>query len=372
MEASPPEQVPHRAPEQLAAEVPRHLPEIDWLKGFAILCVVCVHAKIYDLGFVHIYVVNRAVPIFLVSLGITSELFFRKHENDPPRARLSSWYRSRFLRLLPPVWAMAAAWWAAVLYFHQADALQVGGREAVLTFLGYAPWIGTAWFITLVLQLVLIFPLLRWICVEAGAASVLPATALLCGYSVWWTWDLITFGMRHFQDPIPEPGWVYAWIFAPRVFFHVVAGIFVARYWRGRPNPMAALLAAALWAGATSIMVSRPPSPDDYVMGPIRHQIVAYLLDVPLAIALLGFFGLLTRFERAFPLRFLAFCGRASWGIYLGHLFVHEFIHLGRIAPETGPDWVRFIYAALLLFTGIGLAVAGDRLRKAARPRVAV
>jgi len=351
---------------------PRHLPEIDWLKGFAILCVVCVHAKIYDLRFIHVYVINRAVPLFLVSLGITSELFFAKHESDPPRSRLATWYKGRYGRLLPPVWALAAAWWAVVLYHHRAADLRVGAREALLTFLGYAPWIGTAWFITLVIQLVALFPLLRWVCVQAGALSVLPATAILCGYSVWWTWDLVSFGMKYLQDPIPPPGWVYAWIFVPRVFFHVVAGVYVARHWGGRPDRMVALLAAAIWVGATSIAASRPPSPEDFVMGPIRAQIVAYLLDVPLAIALLGFFGLFTRFERALPLRFLAFCGRASWGIYIGHLFVHEFIHLGRIAPETGPLWVRFIYAGLLLLLGIGLAVAGDRLRRAARPRVAV
>lgn len=356
----------------MEAARPAHVPEIDWLKGFAILCVVCIHAKVYDLEFLHVYVVNRAVPIFLVLLGVTTELFFRRHEGEPLKGQLSRWYRGRVLRLVPPMWAMSAAWWAAVLYFDRAALLRVGPLEAFLTFLGYSPWIGTAWFITLVLQLVLILPAMRWVFVQAGPLAVLPLASVLCGYSILWTWDLVEFGMKHLGTNVPEPGWFYSWIFAPRFFLHLAAGIFVGQYWGGRPSRVVALLAGALWVGATSIVVSLPPRPDDFIMGPIRAQVAASLLDVPLAVALLGFFGLFVRFQKAFPLRFLAFCGRASWGIYLGHLFVHEFFHLAWLAPETGPQWVRLIYALILLGLGIALAVAGDRLRRAARPRVAV
>ena len=55
-----------------------HLPELDWLKGFSILSVVCIHAKLYADTAAFNGVVNRAVPIFLVLFGVTSELWWER------------------------------------------------------------------------------------------------------------------------------------------------------------------------------------------------------------------------------------------------------------------------------------------------------
>jgi peptidoglycan/LPS O-acetylase OafA/YrhL len=356
--------------------VPLHVPEIDWLKGFAILCVVCIHAKIYEYSYFHEFVINRAVPIFLVLLGVTTEFFFRSHAADTVEKRLTSWYEGRFLRLLPPVWAMSAAWLAAVFALHRAADYHVGPGEAFLTFLGFSPWIGTAWFITLVLQLVLILPALRWLFLKVGWFVVLPVTAFVCGYCVWIVWDIVGFGLAHLTRNVPEPGWFYLWVFAPRIFWHLAAGMFIARAWSGRPEPYFAWVGAGVWLGGTVLSLTYPFSPAEVYLGPVRQQITGYLLDVPLTIALLGLFGAVRKYETSPPLRFLAFCGKASWGIYLGHLLVHELVHLARIAPETSTDGVRDGYGLFLLASGIGLAVLGGKVRKlvvrAAPPRAAV
>jgi len=70
------------------------------------------------------------------------------------------------------------------------------------------------------------------------------------------------------------------------------------------------------------------------------------------------------RWEGNVVLRMLAFCGRASWGIYMGHVLVHEILHLAGVAPETGPDVLRVAYAMFLLALGIVLVLGIDRMRR--------
>ena len=57
-----------------------HLPELDWLKGFAILAVICIHAKLYADSVFFLQIINRAVHVFLVLFGISSELWWQREE----------------------------------------------------------------------------------------------------------------------------------------------------------------------------------------------------------------------------------------------------------------------------------------------------
>src|SRR5260221_8137169 len=143
----------------MAGSSPERVPEIDRAKGLAILLVIGIHAKIAEGTLVHEQIVSRAVPIFVVLFGLMSELSFRR-ERETGRP-LFRWYLRRLERLYVPVWGMAALWWLAVLYTKRPP-LPVDGWSAALTFLGYSPWIGPSWFVTLVVQLVLVFPLLHW------------------------------------------------------------------------------------------------------------------------------------------------------------------------------------------------------------------
>lgn len=342
------------------------MPEIDWLKGFAILCVVCIHAKVYDSTLLFEHVVNRAVPIFLVLFGVTSELWWGRpgQAGSPRGSRLREWYVGRARRLLPPLWAMATAWWLGLLYFGGDGALRVGWMEALATYAGYAPWIGTSWFITIILQLVVLFPGLRWLWLRVGPMVSLPAMAAICVASAWYVWDIVAAGRWLLGDNVIEPGWYYAWIFVPRVFWPVAAGVFVGRWWVGRPPPLIAAASLVLVGLGVYVCIRLRHAPDDLILGPFRRQTVEYLLDVPLTVGMLGVARLLL------PLRLVAraltWCGIWSWGIYLGHLLVHEVLHvmLG-ITPEGGPEVIRVIYAVFLFIVGTGLAVAASAVRRA-------
>lgn len=337
-----------------------HIEEIDRLKGFAILSVVCIHAQLYATTLFHQRVVNRAVPIFLVLFGVTSELFWQR-----AKPTLSKWYRSRFERTLIPFWAIAALFWLAVLATGSAAERGLDWRFALGTLVGYAPYIGMSWFVTLFLQLVLVYPGLRAVAIRLGPGLSLLLAGAIGLVHFWFFWDIVSAGVNLLGNKFVGPGWYYHWILLPRGIFCATSGLFIARLWGGRVGPrvtIAALVVTVL--GQFAISFARLPESDVFY-GTVRREAVSHFVDVPLTIALLGLF-------RFMPLpsivdRFLVWCGLWSWGIYMGHLLVHELVHLAGLAPEMGPEIVRATYAVGLFVCGAALAMAGDWLRQRLR-----
>jgi peptidoglycan/LPS O-acetylase OafA/YrhL len=66
----------------------------------------------------------------------------------------------------------------------------------------------------------------------------------------------------------------------------------------------------------------------------------------------------------------LEWCGRWSWGLYLGHIVVFEAAHMLGKFPENGPTWGRLEFGAFLLWSGAILALTGDALRRTALLRL--
>jgi peptidoglycan/LPS O-acetylase OafA/YrhL len=340
-----------------------HVPELDWLKGFAIVCVVCIHAEVYAHSLFFDRIVNRAVPIFIVLFGVTSELWWKRASRTSvvSQSAIWRWYRSRIERLVIPFWAMVLVWWLIVVASGSAARLHVGFPHALASLVAYAPWIGTSWFVTVILQLVMLYPVLRWLMNRLGPIASLFLFGGLCAFTMWNFLFFVQTGLELLGTDFVGPGWYYFWIFSPRLFWHVAAGVALARICGGRVGPIltASAVALAVFGSLLQEVVRGPPG--DF-FSPIREQLVAYLFDVPLAIGLLGLF-------RWVPLpqlarRILAWCGRSSWGIYLGHLLVHELIHIAGYTPEREPQVARALYAALLLGSGAALAVAGDWVRR--------
>ncbi|HEX7669214.1 MAG TPA: acyltransferase family protein, partial [Polyangiaceae bacterium] len=181
------------------------------MKGFAILSVVCIHAKVGENTLAYNYVVNRAVPVFLILFGISAERWWR-HAAGPPDQRVRDWYRTRFTRLLPPVWGFASAWWLIAISTGRAFP-EHRWRDLMATYVGYAPRMGTTWFIAVIIQLVLVFPMLRWAIHRAGAIPALLVSAGVSALCIWYIWDIVALGRRFLGDDVPEPGWYYLWIF---------------------------------------------------------------------------------------------------------------------------------------------------------------
>jgi peptidoglycan/LPS O-acetylase OafA/YrhL len=342
------------------AENQSRIPEIDSLKGFCILSVVCIHAKLYSASFFHLYVINRAVPIFLVLFGVTSQLWWRSAENLGQGLRLGRFYLARSTRILLPVWVLSTIWWLSLLHLGPR-APRFAQWEVLAAYAGYAPWIGTSWFVFVIIQLVIVFPLLAWSLDLVGAALLVLGTAAICDLCMWDIWQIIALGKRILGD-VPEPGFYYFWIFWPRVLYHVAVGMLVAEWWKGRPSITVTALSLALTVVgfflARAVMDRSP-------LGPIREQMVNYLADGPLAVGMLGLFRFLP--ERLFVTRFLRWCGLYSWGIYIGHLLVHEVFYLIGFAPERATEEARAVYALTLFLLGALLAFVASLVVRGVR-----
>lgn len=353
-----------RAPvrEQRVLALSDHVPEIDWLKGFAILCVIAIHAQFLEGSWIYRHLIDRAVLILMVLFGISSELWWQRQQTrlDEPATR--KWYWGRFNRILPGYWAMMAIWWIVVTLWHPPEgAVRLSWPLAIASFLGYAPCIGETWFVTMILVYILVFPALR----RAVTVLTWPVSLAIAGAVTWWTgykmFDIVDVGKALLGDNIQWPGWYYHWVFAPRALFNVVAGIFVARFWKGRLSLGVTLLAvgATLLGEYASVLVFGDPLDP---IGPIRELAVIQVVDVPLALALLGLLRWvpLPNFLR----RFLGWCGLWSWGIYLGHMLVHEIEDVAGYHPAALPTWSRAVYVVFLFFTGVPLAIVADWFKR--------
>src|SRR5581483_9335863 len=192
---------------------PRYV-AIDVVKGIAIVWVLFIHSAALGMETpVFVYLVNHAVPVFLVLFGLNSELWWRRRAF--PEA-LGAWFRGRARRILVPMWAMIPVWWALVLWFRPPD-VTLSARLLVLHALGWMRSIGTGWFITLVIQLVVAFPLLHVAAARVGRAPLLAAglasTLVLTGLAL------------RLMGPLGYFGYI---VLAPRFFVHVVFGMMLA------------------------------------------------------------------------------------------------------------------------------------------------
>ncbi len=337
-----------------------HLAEIDHLKGFAILCVVCIHAKTYADTWLFANIFNRAVPIFLVLFGITSELSLSAADRTgaPWITRAKQWLEPRVERLVPPWFGLAIAFWLTAWRTGFARFAGFGLREVALTFMGYAPWIGTSWFVTVIFQLLLWLPAWRFIAIRMRLIPALALSGAVTFGCVYYLWEIVDVGRDIFGTDAPEPCWYYQWIFSPRVLWHVTVGLFVARLWGCRIEPrLMAIFAVATVAGLGLMQVARGDAAD-FFLGSLREQGVQYLVDAPLALALLGLFRWLSLSGIAG--RALTYLGKSSWGIYLAHLWVHEAFHAFGLRIEETPNSLRVIYAIILFVSGTAITAAAS------------
>src|SRR2546427_55656 len=147
-------------------DVQARLPTIDMLKGCAILWVLLIHSGALYGRPVAVYLFNHAVPIFIVLFGINSELWWRRR----PAASLGTWYRDRARRLLVPMYVALPLWWVLALTLRRPLLVPLAWYLPFLHLAGDLFRIGTGWFITLSIQLVILFPLLRFAVRRFGGA----------------------------------------------------------------------------------------------------------------------------------------------------------------------------------------------------------
>ena len=330
--------------------------EIDWLKGAAILCVVLIHAEALAGAWISDVLLNRAVPVFAVLFGLNAESWWSARSGGALRGL--RWYGTRVRRILVPTWVSLALWWGMV--FSMAPAIPHSAGYVLASAVGYAPWVGASWFLTLVIELIVLFPLLRFVVDRVGLA-VASAAGAACTVLCWIYLGEVTRTVQWWVGGmVPTPDYFF-WIFAPRFFWHVIAGVAVARLTSGRPGMRVVVVAAAVFAAGTAVR--------EFALDhPFHRSALQALLDVPLTLALLGGFRLFGLLPARVPvLAWLAWLGVSSWGVYLGQLLGHNAVLLSGNWSRIDTTLERWLYFAALTAVAAALAAGGDELRRRAR-----
>jgi peptidoglycan/LPS O-acetylase OafA/YrhL len=336
--------------------MPARIPAIDRAKGVAIVGVLLIHARPLAGTWIHAHVIDHAVPVFLVLFGMTSRLWWERDRDASWRATTMRWYRARAVRLMVPVWsALVVLWTFRFAVGRNTESL----LHVLLTFGGYMPWVGTGWFVTLALELVVLFPLLVWAVDRIGdVAALLIAAAVLvvCERHLYGVIALVRMLFRDASPHVDLSLYYYYWIFPPPRAFAVVAGMMLAR--RGTPSLRAGAISAA-------VVVAGGLIADRLMTDLIAQRLLSAFLDVPLTIAIL----VAVHYVDGALGSALAWLGQHSWGAYLGQLVVHEAVHaLG--SPDEAALGVRWAYFGVLLGSAVLLVVAGERIRRVASMRM--
>jgi peptidoglycan/LPS O-acetylase OafA/YrhL len=305
-------------------------------KGIAILWVLLIHSDALHGNLLFRQIVNQAVPVFLVLFGLNSSSWWRQRDL---RRDLGAWYGRALRRIMVPAWAAVAVWWCLALYFHPFG-VPLRWWLPIAHALGYLLHVGTGWFITMIIQLVAVFPLLELVRRRYGLGVLLvfgfATTAAITQVALWMadTWGLFNY-----------------WIFSPRFFANVTFGMALAHY-RERVTPGTGVLAAVVLA----ICVA-----SDVLPVPLWFQQQAFWIGA-LALAVVLLTGL--RGLAAVPVvaTALVWLGQSSYGVYLGQLMTHNlFVYYYGL----GELYVRlnlWLYTAILLAGGLASVWVGERL----------
>jgi len=314
--------------------------------------VIAIHSGILDGSWAYKYLVNRAVGVFFFLFGLSSEKWFLRGKERccNTSTLLQQWATGRMRGLLPSWWlcCLTAVWSGAAQRMEYLDSLagyidpnSSSLRRRVSMLCGYAPSLGSSWFVTQILMQVLLFPWLRTIIAAAPALG----SALLAGLSSASYFGgkdfgrrvMSRFGFTHSQDGLLLPtlyagkiGWgaatqhlhpgpsqhivaLVVWLCGVRLHMHLVP-----KGWRGGDLP----------GGA-------PPPP--------MSNALLNLLDIPLSTALLG------AAEKAVEcsvlprswLAALCFLGERSWTIYTGHITIHSLLFVVGLKGWLTSPWLR-------------------------------
>ncbi len=346
--------MPLNTSNQKLASHPR-LPQIDMVKGWAILGVTLIHSWVLADSRWMSFLFYHSVPIFLILFGLNSEGWFQRHQGPH---RLQQWYQHGFRRILLPAWATCLAWWAIVLILHPPEEMvRLKLTLPLWHLVGWFKQIGTSWFITLILQLFAVFPLCYAFRKKFGWTALL-VTASAISLPV-------TMYPLEVKRLLGDGGWM---IFAPRFAIHVAFGMWLATR-VNRIGPRSILLALLALVPLYAI--------EDRLLLSEWWRVADRTLELPLAILLLAAMASLSG-VRALE-RPLSWLGQHSWGLYLGQMLTHNAIlyrfgggcNLYGCSEGIFERWNLWFYSGILLAGSIAfvwfgnwLVQANERLRR--------
>lgn len=327
------------------------LDELDYLRGFAILAIVTIHVGAFytTIGYPSIvgdvanyltHLADYGVPVFFFISGFV--LAMRYFE----RLDVRSFYRRRLVFILPPYLAFSALY---LVYDHYAFGTSSISEAAWSVALFNA--VGIFWFVAVLLQLYLLFPLLtRWQRrSEARGRPWEPMAVSLALYAAWygvlegWTAD----ALNAIAQPVPG----FGEIVAGRVFLVSLPFFVLGIYLQRQPEVTSSLYRRAGTAAFVPVALGLA-----VVLTFLGQGFWWALVVVPFSVIMLA---LLHRASVALvgrPVpgsRLVRTMGVYSFGVYLVHILVIAAVVNRLWAVGLGAEDAVF-YILLMLGTVLG------------------
>jgi peptidoglycan/LPS O-acetylase OafA/YrhL len=328
--------------------------QIDVLKGLAILGVMAQHAfssrALYDSwDTLH---VGQAVPIFFVIMGLNAAGSMSRHR-DAPLRRLYSWRYlvSRYRRLIVPllwIWLLAAVVALAAGKFHI-------GPLVVLGLLPITSAPGN-YFVTIVVEFALLFPLLFFCFVRAPVATTVAVAVIDVAFE-------LAAPHIHALTPAGIAGGYLYEAAIPKYGLAIVAGMWL---WRQPMEKRSVLVLAPLAAASVLYLVILHLDPEHFTWLVNSFSEGTNFLSVFYAVWLtcLGIWAIAPESRRE-AYRLLERFGRASY-----HIFLVQIVWFGVIADRSFVVGVAGIIASALLGHAYYTVVDGRAIRvPGRRPR---
>ena len=310
------------------------LGQIDILKGLAILCVLvqhCLTLPMLDQSWYLLHI-GQAVPLFMVLMGYNARRSALAARHPAP---LYSWKycRKNFHRILYPFLFILAGSFA----FSWLDSLVYGRplpRLDSSLFLGRLPAEGVGnYFVPVLFQFILVFPLLNRWCTSHLPSFVLGCLALDVAF------ELLCRNLA-LQEPITA--FLYTGCLL-RYLFAVSLGVWLAQL---RPNGR---LAAREWVGSVAslglLVAWYATNGTWYPFNPLSGGISCLIAGYPLGLVALGLAHLPVAPRHA-ATRLLAAMGKNSYHIYLIQMLyfisIYRFMDL-MVFSRIIPSDARFI-----------------------------
>jgi peptidoglycan/LPS O-acetylase OafA/YrhL len=169
-----------------------HILKIDLIKGLAILAVVLTHSLPYDGNFMTLRMlsISMALPIFILLMGRNMAASFKKHQYLKSNGIISSkYFKNRLKRFLYPFIPIFMLSIMLGIIFNRDIYL------GILNLVGYLPLPGPGnYFITVLLQFVLIFPLLYF------SYQRHPRLTLLFAFLISFVFELFSSNLNAFNS----------------------------------------------------------------------------------------------------------------------------------------------------------------------------
>lgn len=290
----------------------RRLPELDIIRAGTAMAVVAIHvtAGYMDLGLGYYWnhFVRFAVPLFILLSGMV--LFWNDSAQGSMPAQV--FYQKRLEKILVPYIS-----WTLIYSLVNAYLLRLQDLQLFLHSLGKDLIWGSVYyhlyFITIIMQLYLLYPFLRWVMVKY------PSYILTASFLLTATCQVIHYlNLLNLIELPARFALLYLRAF-PVWIFYFVFGMFVAQLWTGGFRPEIRIrrvfLLGIIWFGCLALMILDSRVTGIYV-SIVRPTVILYAVSSYwLFLTLAHKWGQISR-------HWLAWLSMQSFLIYLMHPLV--------------------------------------------------